>query len=337
MKTQLKIFRKYYTRSTVLLTLFLNLCCYTNFSHAQIIPSSCDAADSIVARYELDANQLALRKFFRDNLPEKESIEVLQVHMDTVLNAMIAVYNIDTPERDSVIDLFDVHAHDSMRRGGIGLWTTSLPVTLNDPSLDSFVVLYNMIVVDVFSNSVYVDFSSFYNQIALGNAMQQEIDAVTGFNTNQGAGRHNDIQSLIKDDHVELIYSYGWECNWTFSCLQRRYWKFKVYFDCSVEFIESYGDTDMPLNVNSQDLNTSISLYPNPVIDKLTIETNGNESVSSIEIVNMNGKRVKAYKFNKTSSSSVKNIIDVTELEPGMYFCKLTFGKFEIMRKFIKK
>ena len=75
--------------------------------HNQIL---CPAPDSIIAMYKDDADRLALRKTDRLNLPQEDSVEILQIMSDTFLNALLAVFNaIHIPERDTVISILDIH------------------------------------------------------------------------------------------------------------------------------------------------------------------------------------------------------------------------------------
>jgi hypothetical protein len=80
-----------------------------NTTHSQIIPSICTGPDIAVESYKIDATQIAIRKLFDQNLVYKDSIDVPEVHRNTILDALIAVYNTEIPERDTVIDIFDIH------------------------------------------------------------------------------------------------------------------------------------------------------------------------------------------------------------------------------------
>ena len=93
-------------KTATLLFLFI---AYQISSNCQIVPSVCTAPDSIVTKYKEDADRLTLRKIYRNNLSFKDSIDIPKVHSDTVLNALIAVYNATTlSERDTVTIMFDI-------------------------------------------------------------------------------------------------------------------------------------------------------------------------------------------------------------------------------------
>jgi len=80
------------------------------------------------------------------------------------------------------------------------------------------------------------------------------------------------------------------------------------------------------LSINDQDV-SNISLYPNPVVDKLFIK--GLSDATKVSIYNILGRLV----ISKTTS----NEIDVDNLQGGIYIVKIVDGKKEIVKKFIKK
>ena len=79
------------------------------------------------------------------------------------------------------------------------------------------------------------------------------------------------------------------------------------------------------LGIDDQNL-TSISIYPNPVNDKLFIQ--GVSDVSEISIYDLLGKLV----LSKTNTSE----IDVTNLKKGIYLIKIKDQQKEIIKKLVK-
>ena len=78
--------------------------------NSQIVPSSCSASNSIKALYSKDADRLALRKFYAQNLVDTNNIFISQIHSDTVLRALIAVFNATAlPARNAVILQYNIH------------------------------------------------------------------------------------------------------------------------------------------------------------------------------------------------------------------------------------
>src|SRR4051812_7915152 len=75
------------------------------------IQSSCSAPDSIKIKYVNDADRLALRSLYSRHLPDTSSIFIPQIQSDSVLNALLAVYNTDSlPERDTIITYYQIHS-----------------------------------------------------------------------------------------------------------------------------------------------------------------------------------------------------------------------------------
>ena len=72
-----------------------------------------------------------------------------------------------------------------------------------------------------------------------------------------------------------------------------------------------------------------VMIYPNPVLDKLYISGISDEKIQSIEIFTVTGKLVQ--KFN-----SQERILELKQLEAGIYFIQITTAENKIIRKLIK-
>ena len=84
--------------------------------------------------------------------------------------------------------------------------------------------------------------------------------------------------------------------------------------------------------VASVDENThqTLNIYPNPVSDKLTIESS--EAVGFVEIYNLTGAMVVSQECN-----SEKAEIDVNSLHEGIYFIRITTDTATLTRRFVKR
>ncbi|MFD1017458.1 choice-of-anchor J domain-containing protein [Winogradskyella rapida] len=92
-------------------------------------------------------------------------------------------------------------------------------------------------------------------------------------------------------------------------------------------YIDDVTITDVSLGVNDFDLNSSLVLYPNPVTHTLNIE---GDHIETLTIMDINGKRI------MTQATST-NRVDVSNLESGMYFLKVTDTKGNsVIKKFVK-
>jgi len=90
---------------------------------------------------------------------------------------------------------------------------------------------------------------------------------------------------------------------------------------------------------DQDNLNTDISLFPNPVNDILTIELANPEfwvGYTKVVIFNSQGKKVYNHKFDEFSMDVQKADIEVGILAPGLYTLKLINDNRAISTKFIK-
>ena len=78
--------------------------------------------------------------------------------------------------------------------------------------------------------------------------------------------------------------------------------------------------------------NTSIMIYPNPADQQLTIEDKGQSGILKAEIVNNTGELV----ITQYPVLSSHFTLDISRLNPGVYYLRLMVSKGIIVRKFIK-
>ena len=255
--------------------------------NGQTIQSSCVTQDSVLEQYREDADRLALRKIYRQNLTYRDSIVIPAIHSDTVLNALIAVYNaISLPARDTVVSMFNLHSFNNPMTNYIevdadsnSLWMQQLKIG-NIPTgsiyIDSLLSLYHLSVSEYFEfnhsfdwQQVILKSDNNYNLPPLTSLFLADSDVVYSYPYNW-FGDGNNIWDSIYTDHVELTYSLGWgDC--PMGCTKRRFWYFNVYFDCSVEYVGSYGSKLEFVGISDID-RQPISIYPNPFTNQFTIQ-----------------------------------------------------------------
>lgn len=83
------------------------------------------------------------------------------------------------------------------------------------------------------------------------------------------------------------------------------------------------------LGTASNDYKNFVSLYPNPVQDVLKIANESNATINSVAITDNNGRVV-------LNATSFENGIDVSALQNGIYFVKITTDKGTSNQKMIK-
>lgn len=319
--------------------------------YAQTVPSSCAAPDSIKQKYQTDAEWRTILKIYQSDLSYKDSIYIPKSHSDTILNALVAVYNATVlPARDTVVTELNIHSfyNYSLNRLSVNAlgnlsWMDSLQFG-NSPTgnlaLDTLLPKFHFNTYtyytynDLFSyHEAYFKSDSNYNMPIVAKLFYNipnvhSIYPDTLYTFLDGIPDADDIKSTIYLDHVELIYSHSWgDC--PAGCIHRRYWKFRVYYDCSVEFVSSYGT---PLNVGTKEviLKNTFTVSPNPTKHTLNVNHSfdTNNKFKTLAIYNMQGSLQFQQKYS--------NQIDVSNLCKGIYTLEL-INNNEIERvKFIK-
>jgi hypothetical protein len=76
----------------------------------------------------------------------------------------------------------------------------------------------------------------------------------------------------------------------------------------------------------------SISVYPNPVTDQITIENTGSEASMDISIYNLQGQEI----IHKSANTALENI-DVSTIESGLYIIKIINNSCVYTKQFVKE
>jgi hypothetical protein len=309
---------------------FLFVWLYGGWVFAQTVPSSCESAEDVEAQYYEDAYRLAMRKVLNQNLDDMDSIEITPAHVDTVLNAILAVYNaVELPARDTVVEMFDIHTfpYPSVVSFLVAVypshpWVQNLSngiIPTGNDEVDALIDLYGLELMN------YIDFSgAFSYHLAVFEpaqplnlyALATAFEAIPGVNysgPNAYGGDGNDITDTIFSDHVSLSFSHGWgDC--MAGCMARRYWHFKVYFDCSVEYVGSSGSEIIFLST-SETASGRMRAFPNPFTDKLHLE--GLDGHVAYTIFDLKGAQLKSG-FTENGT-----IFGLENLAPGLYLLQV--------------
>ena len=107
-----------------------------------------------------------------------------------------------------------------------------------------------------------------------------------------------------------------------------------VYDDFGTGFrVDNIQINNLPtLSTNELSKKESIKIYPNPVTERLSIETDG--KISSIAIFDAKGSLIRNIQENGISNGKVVNVSD---LLTGVYVVKVKTSTSEFTKKFIKK
>ena len=83
-----------------------------------------------------------------------------------------------------------------------------------------------------------------------------------------------------------------------------------------------------------EEVNASFNIYPNPVSDRLYIETQTLTQTLTVEIYDIYGR---IQNLSNLATQQLSNSIDVTNLNSGVYFVKVVTENGEAVQRFIKK
>ena len=311
---------------------FLLLFLCASLGSTQTVPSSCDAPDSVKELYRFDAALIALYinhpnyHFNNDSMAAdlKDSVVIYPYHTDSLVRPMLAVWNaLPLFPRDSVRRVENIHQHwrnlvrkitleiDTGSTWGNNLYKGKIPT--GNAVVDSLFSVYQLFVDtswDYRDDLLTVEIASkiTINGPTLTTIFTKIPDVHRAYQVVYGDGDY--ITCSLTRDTASLLYSDGWgDC--PSGCTARRFWKFTVFPDCSVRFDGSYGDPLTNIGV-SFDAILTLSLYPNPVTDKLIIEAEGRGTAI---ISDVSGNPIRTAVIIEG-----KNEIVVSELPSGMYF-----------------
>ncbi len=303
--------------------------CFIYTIQAQKVKSSCSAHDSIVAKYRNDADRLALRMIYKIGSAYIDSATIQKTLSDTMLNALIAVYNADSlPARDTVIFMRNLHTYPTpvmtnfyMAADSMLPWMQQLRLDSSKIGTDSvgfLIKTYKLKVVryyriNQFPYHIAIFESSENLNLDVLTRLFNKIGGVYFANKGKVEGDGNDITQIKTKNFIELIYSYGWE-NCQTGCLNRRFWKFNVYPNCSVDFLGSYGSIWKPSSIIGISEN-HVQASPNPFHDKITLQNlNG---PCQYRLINTFGQ---VLKDGNISAPQIENLEGLTA---GIYYLQI--------------
>ncbi|MEI6061091.1 MAG: T9SS type A sorting domain-containing protein [Bacteroidota bacterium] len=326
--------------------LLLVILATVQYGKTQIVQSSCTAPDSVLQQFTDDADRLALRRIFTTGSSFADSVGIPIPCTDTLLNALLAVYNAYLlPARDTVIEIFPIHtfADIPLRKFEIEadsnlLWMQNIRkgvIPTGDAYVDSLINKYLLFV------KAYYDFGriSCHTVIFIAgtnlniNALTDIWQTVPGvyrsipdssFSMN---GDPSDILYSIYNDHIELAYSLVWNTRHALGG-HHHTWKFDIYFDCTVEFIGSYGDPTSTLGICNE-IQVPVTISPNPFGDKIRI--------SGLPVPYLYSIRNTLGKLELSGISGNGELNNLSQLEKGVYILTISLPKSRVNFKIIKE
>ncbi|MGN6568558.1 MAG: T9SS type A sorting domain-containing protein [Flavipsychrobacter sp.] len=329
-------------RFTLLLIFLASLYC-----NAQTVPSSCSAPDSVLQMYRRDAQGLALQRIIRFNSPYADSVLIPDQWTDSILRAMVAVYNATIlTARDSVAKYYQIHSYLSdlsLKGHDIAVdkavsWVADIKSgtfpTHND-SVNKLMLKYGLheksyseIPGDPL---IYIYFTSDSNCNVRGlDSAWNKIYPIEVYLSLHGDGSEIFVDT-ITSTYVQLDYRYSCgDC--PSGCTANRHWQFKIYNDCSVEYLGSKGDKiegmDCIQLLAPPVVKTQSTIYPNPFSNQLIIK--GINKRTAYIISNALGQ------VCLSGSIDSNDFINTGSLNAGIYFIKLMDGNTITVSKMLK-
>ncbi len=302
-----------------------------DFAAAQNRSNPILSTDSIFKLYKKDADRLALRFVHSARSVYKDSVRIDPKRSAYYLKALLAVYNsTNLPARDTVVRFLSIHTYNPgmnalVLRGLSSLfWMDNLKnnrFPTGNSTLDVIMIKYDLkrtFYSNLFQpNLVVLSSGNNYNLEALACVMES-VHGVSAIQPEFLYGDGNDITDTLVGSDLELTYSYGWD-NCRNSCKNKRYWKFRVKEDFSVEYAGAWGPKlepglEMALS-EGQTYFSNLNLFPNPSKDVLYVELTGVEQLAvKLSIVNHNGDLVYAKSILHSGE-----MIDLNHLLMGKY------------------
>lgn len=308
----------------------------------QLVVSSCLAPDSIVKKYKKSADKLTVRRVEYIGNTYKDSIIINKQISNQYLNALIAVYNATAlAARDTVVVIpivLDFYNPPDLNTLYIGadstkIWTKNLRNNIlpcGNTGIDDLITKYYLRKTGYsdFSNtkpyhliSFETDSNCYINRLCdKFNSFYQQGVLITGPNS-MGGNTSLNITDSINPNFIELTYSAGWgDC--MVGCIYRRFWKFRVYNNCIVEYKGSYGDA-LPFNplldIHKEQVNASeFIVFPNPITEKFQLKTTSGSPLNISLTINNNLGQIVFEKEVQTNQE-----IDLSALPNGIYYFKV--------------
>jgi hypothetical protein len=321
--------------------------------NAQPVQSYCSGPASLQNQYIDDAWYVAYDfQMHTDSINMTKTLDIPVNVKDDVLACLLAVYNADLPARDTVIQKFNIHAYKDidLRQFELYLdtsyaWTKQILVNNSGGTgniyMDSLAIRYGFDVefvqmfpdwVDEFDALVRIKTDEFVNTDYLAEVLAN-LQGVKFANPYTFGGDGNRIFYTPRDSFAEITFRHGWE-DCPAGCVQHRDWLFRVYEDCSVQFMASYGDVLTPVRVIPE-VSFTTKIYPNPTSDQITLEMNGLQGdMLQVQAFGMDGSQL-LYYILPVNNGAVNQNLDLSALKSGVYNLTMTNSEQVFSQKIV--
>lgn len=309
-----------------LILLLLLLAGFHQSIFAQTYP--CEGSDSILAMYRDDADRMAIAKTFLNGTTWMDSVAIDTSLAQTAMAALVAVYNSASPQRDTVVNLLDIHIYPLIPLRSFTVsadtsedWVHQLMagnIPTGNAALDQLMQQYD--VVDVSPWNWIIDASQEFtfttgtnwNLLALAQLFEQ-VPGVVYCSVTGAVGDGNRIADSVYTDSMQITYSFGWgDC--PSGCMGFYHWTFAVYPDCSVQFLNGYGQSPFSTAQVAEMQRSTLRAWPNPA--STVLHLSGQEQGDALTLHGLDGRPL-------APPVRAADGIDVRNIPAGIYMLRL--------------
>jgi len=316
------------------------------------LPSECTVPAVLRNNYYREVANLGLKWMYCLHSPDTALIDIPQWCQDTVWKGLAAIYNRNDQDGiDSIFNKYCIHG------GNISIWRglsvhvdtafawvvnwANLQNTTGIPDLDSLLQKYGFTVTGFYheyntEHRVTLHTDQLINEYIFCDSLESFPGIISAKQaTLAGQGAMSGIAYYDTGYVKYFTFHLGW------GMVNGHSWRFKVYPDCSIEFlgVEKYFYEPYPEPVNCNltgepepiVANKPIVIHPNPVTCKVTVSIPENQFQGFITILNLTGKALLNH-----YTSEPETHIDISNLQAGIYLARIIFGNRLEIRKIIK-
>lgn len=317
---------------TVLLVLI------SSFYSAQTVQSMCTSTDSITKLWKNEAARLTLRRTYKIASTYKDSVYPDATLQQRYLNALLAVYNATAlAETDTLfkqlfvltmpnpeINRLRVNASATLP-WMLELFNNQAPTT--NSIISSLMIKYNMSY--LYLQSAANDVVVFMPETALNLPLliPQYLSAGAISATNEATfDDRRDITDSLNPNFVMLTYAYGWT-NCIDGCDYKRFSTFKVYNDCSVEFLGTSG-VSLHVGINGYQKDNLQFSFVNPSSNQFTFT--GTVPNALAKVYGSDGQLLQQFECR-----SERAVYRLNNFPNGIYFIDLQTAAGRSTKRFV--
>ena len=111
------------------------------------------------------------------------------------------------------------------------------------------------------------------------------------------------------------------------------------YTDGATSYVSNISTNQAIVSVNELTLENIVQVSPNPLTENLTVTLNQNSGeLFTIDIIDLTGREIKTFKDNESLSKQNNILLNLENIQPGIYFLKITgSNNTRITKKIVKQ